>query len=106
MPFLCALTAVHECWEGGACEATSADNANVPRFVRVDIGQRMVSAVGRDSRSSPIEQVDRRDGRLILHGGQNGRAWSVLITEDTGALSATVLDEGGALALFGACTVP
>jgi hypothetical protein len=39
-----------------------------------------------------------------LHGGQNGRGWTALISEETGKLSATISDNGTAFIIFGACT--
>lgn len=41
--------------------------------------------------------------RVILQGGQEGRAWSAVIAGDTGKLSAGVLDQQAAFVLFGAC---
>jgi len=106
VPMLCALSAVHDCGEWGRCDRVSAEAANVPHFVRIDVGQGTVSAVGQSRRSAPIQQVERRDGRLILQGGQESRAWSILIAGESGALSATVLDESSVIAMFGTCTVP
>jgi hypothetical protein len=39
-----------------------------------------------------------------MHGGQNGRGWTILISEETGKLSATISDEGVGFVVFGACT--
>jgi hypothetical protein len=39
-----------------------------------------------------------------MHGGQEGRAWSLVIAGDTGHTSAGVVDHNFAFLVFGACT--
>jgi hypothetical protein len=103
VPLLCAPSTVLECGEVGECRRATAEDANLPRFVKIDVGQRMVSAVGDSARTSPIVTVERADQNLVLQGGQNGRGWSAVIAGDTGLLSFSVTAPGVGFVVFGAC---
>jgi hypothetical protein len=104
-PVLCALTSVIECSQQGKCEHSTADGANVPAFVRVNTPERVLSTVD-GARTSPIAGLQRENGRLMIQGMQNARAWSAVINEETGQLAATVAEADGAIVIAGACTVP
>ena len=51
-----------------------------------------------------IQSVTQGEGVLILQGAQNGRGWSITITEASGEAVATVSDPVSGFVLFGACT--
>jgi hypothetical protein len=102
-PFLCAVTTVMECDAAGTCERQSPDGVNAPRFVRVDVAARTVSAA---ERKSQLKNVARVDGELILQGSENGRGWSATIDEETGRMAAAVVENDYTFSLFGACTIP
>lgn len=103
-PLVCAARAVHDCDETGDCARATPELVNLPAFVRIDPGSQTIATVGPDGRSAPIRSLAREDGRLILHGAQNGRAWTIVIAEDSGQMSATVIEDGFAFTIFGACT--
>ena len=44
--------------------------------------------------------------RLILQGGENGRAWSLVIDQKTGEMTAAVADHDGGFMIAGVCTLP
>ena len=44
--------------------------------------------------------------RLLLQGSEQGRAWSVVIGQKTGALTASIVDHDGGFLISGACTLP
>jgi hypothetical protein len=103
-PMLCAVHQVLDC-EADNCERTSAEEAQVPPFVRIDVQQRLLSSVD-GARTSPIAQIHRTNGRLMLQGMQNQRVWGVVINERTGRMWATVGEDDGAIVLAGACIAP
>lgn len=103
-PFLCAMTTVMECDGSGQCERQVADTVGAPTFLRIDVGGRMVTAG--TARKAALKSSERLEGRLILHGGENGRGWSATIDENTGQLSAAVVANDHTFSLFGACTIP
>ena len=104
-PMLCALSSVVECSGRGTCEESSAEDAEVPPFVRVNVSQRTLSTVD-GARSSPIAAFQRANGRLMLQGTQNDRVWGIVISEQTGRMWATVGEDDGAIVLSGACIAP
>jgi hypothetical protein len=104
VPLLCAPIEVVDCEFGGKCFTGNAESVSLPQFVKVNFKEKVLSAVDDPSRTTPIAYTERNNGRLIMHGGQNGRGWTILISEETGKLSATISEEGVGFIVFGACT--
>jgi hypothetical protein len=101
-PMLCALNSVVGCAHHGKCERSTAEDVEVPPFVRIDVQKHLLSSVD-GSRTSPIVGVQRNNGRLMLQGMQNDRVWGAVINEETGRMSATVGEDDGAIVISGAC---
>jgi len=104
-PLLCALNTVMECARRGECERSTAEDAEVPAFVRIDVRGRVLSTVD-GARTSPIASTQRVNGRLMIQGMQNERVWGAVINEQTGQMSATVGEDDGAIVISGACVAP
>jgi hypothetical protein len=104
VPLLCVPIQISECEAGGKCANVTVEEANLPQFIKVNFKDKtLASVVGEPSRSAPIAHLDQESGKLILHGGQKGRGWTVVISEATGKMSATISEEGAAFIIFGAC---
>ena len=101
-PFLCALIEAHDCAPGAACAKGLAEDLKLPPFIRLDVQARTFSARGR---TSPIRQLQRADGQLVVQGNENGRAFSVTVAESSGKLVGAVAGDGEAFVVFGACTL-
>ena len=104
MPMLCAVHQLMDC-EADNCERTSVEEAQVPPFVRIDVQKRLLSSVD-GARTSPISQMNRTNGRLMLQGMQNQRVWGIVINEQSGRMWATLGEDDGAIVLSGACIAP
>ena len=104
MPILCALNSLVEC-DGGDCERSTAEETKVPPFVRIDVQKKVLTTVD-GTRTSPIAQVQRTGGRIMLQGMQNLRIWGAVINEQTGQMSAVIGDDDGAIVISGACIAP
>ncbi len=104
-PILCALSSVVECSRRGDCERSTAEEADVPSFVRINVAQRLLGTVD-GARTSPIASVQRSNGRLMMQGVQNERVWGVVIDEASGQMSATVGEHDGAFVFSGGCIAP
>ena len=104
-PMLCAVNSVVECTRRGDCERSTAEDAQVPPFVRIDVQQRLLSSVD-GARTSPIASVQRANDRLMLQGMQNERVWGAVINEQNGQMSAMVGEDDGAIVISGACIAP
>lgn len=104
-PMLCAVNSVMECTRKGDCERSNADDAGIPAFIRVHVPQRQLASID-GARTSPIVNVHRANGRLMLQGIQNERVWGAVIDEETGQMSATAGEAEGAFVLIGTCIAP
>jgi hypothetical protein len=103
---LCTAVQATKCVEGGDCEVDLPWNLNVPQFIEVDLDAKLLSttrASGED-RATPIRELVREGGLIVLQGFEKGRAFSFVITEQTGRLAVAVATAGRAVAVFGACT--
>ncbi len=113
-PVICASVNIMECVPDGTCQRINAEEAGIPRFLRVDFaGQRITrTRPNGDDVSSQIERSETVDGRLILQGAEDGFkgvsdgiGWSLSIDEETGSMVITGSGEDVAFVIFGACTV-
>jgi hypothetical protein len=104
--FLCAAKSVSACCDDGECATGTAAELNLPEFVEVDLTAKHVSTTKASGlgRKSPIDGLKRADGKIVFYGLENGRAFSFLVAEDTGELSATIAAEGCSVTVFGSCT--
>lgn len=104
-PILCAFTSIVECSPGGECQRSSAEDAEVPPFIRMNVLRKEMHTLD-GKRTSPIAKVERVNGQLMIQGVQNARAWGAVIDEATGRIGATVSEVDGAIVLSGACVAP
>jgi hypothetical protein len=107
-PMLCAVIDVVECDRGAGCESLEAADIGLPPFLRVDVSGKALEATDGSGRKTPIHSstlVKERE-RLLVQGGEQGRAWSVVIAQKTGAMTAAIVDHHGGFLISGACTLP
>jgi hypothetical protein len=103
---ICAPAQVQICIEFDTCYAVSAEELGIPDFVLIDTGEQTISTTpaSGQSRSTPFTSYEREDGLIYLQGIEGGRAFSFVIEEITGSLTAAVSRDGIAVNVFGACT--
>lgn len=89
-----------------ACASGSPDELDIPQFIEVDMVQKRVNTTkaSKLNRTSPIDNLKRVDGKIVLQGLENQRAYSFLIDESTGSMSAAVAHDGCTVTAFGTCT--
>lgn len=104
VPFLCVPTAVAECVADGECRPGTAESENLPDFFEIDLKAKTIRAAD-TGRQSPIKQVDRADGKIILYGSEAERGWVLMIQEKTGKMSASITGDGESFVIFGVCPV-
>lgn len=104
--FLCAAAQVTACYDDGECLIVPPWELNIPQFIEVDLEARTLATTraSGQNRSTPIKNLEREAGQIVLQGFENGRAFSFLISEETGMASIAVAREGLGLTVFGACT--
>lgn len=103
---LCAAAQVQICLEGDTCYAATAWELDIPDFVVIDLKKKSVSTTEASglNRSTLFTSVARSDGLISLQGVEAGRAFSFVIDEATGRLTAAVARDGIAVSVFGVCT--
>ena len=107
-PILCAVMGITECDRWGMCEAVDGSSMGVPPFLRVNVGGKTLEAIDGSGRKAAIHSsmVVKERARLLVHGGEAGRAWSAVIDQRTGEMTAAVTDHDGGFLIAGACTLP
>ena len=103
---LCTSVRALECFPDGVCLVDEPETWNVPRFIRVDLKEGVLStteASGED-RSTPIAAVERDGDRLLFQGVEQGRAFSVVLNETTGLASTGIALDGHVVSVFSYCT--
>lgn len=104
--FLCTAVEATVCAVDGECFSGAPWNWNIPQFIEVDLARKQLAttkASGED-RVTPIKYQQREGGIIFLQGVERGRAFSFVITEETGLVTAAVAREGISVGVFGACT--
>ena len=103
---LCAAVQATVCGSGGECEIGLPWQWNIPQFVEIDLEAKTLGTTkaSGENRATPIDNVQRSDGLIFLLGIEAGRAFSFVIEEETGILSAAVARSEITVSVFGACT--
>ncbi|MDJ0939212.1 MAG: hypothetical protein QNJ00_05575 [Woeseiaceae bacterium] len=103
---LCAAGQAQICLETGDCYAATPYELSIPDFIIIDTKKKTVSTTEASgaSRSSPFSAVTRKEGLLHLQGIEDERAFSFVIDELTGRLTAAIARDGLSVTVFGACT--
>jgi hypothetical protein len=110
--FTCASMEVMECMPAKGCQRVSAVVADLPRFFKVDMKNREITAVRvDDTRKSSIERLEEVEGKLMLQGAEEGRegvrdglGWTMSVDRERGDMVLTASGEDVAFVVFGACT--
>ncbi len=103
---LCTSVQATSCNDDGDCVTDVPWSFNIPQFVEVDFATMKLSTTkaADDPRESPIGNVTRANGLVVLQGLEEGRAYSFVINEKSGRLSVSVARDGITVSVFGACT--
>ncbi len=114
-PLICAAMDVVECQPGGKCLQVTAEQVGIPQFFKINFKEKKISATQADGskRSTPIENLEKIDGKLIIQGAEDGIedvrdgvGWSLAIAEETGKTVLTASGDEVGFVIFGACTLP
>ena len=89
-PFICVVMVSYRARLLGACEQVGRDVLELPPFVRVNVAAKALEAMDGRGRKTAIHSsaLVKEKARLILQGGENGRAWSSVIDQKTGEMTA------------------
>jgi hypothetical protein len=103
---LCTAQQVSVCAPFEECRSGSAVDWNLPDFLVVDVAAKTLSttATNERPRASTIPHFQRDEGVLYLQGVESGRAFSIVIVEETGDMSASLSTPNANISVYGACT--
>jgi hypothetical protein len=103
---LCVPGPVFHCVSDRDCKSELPEDEYIPEFIEVDLKRKTLAttrASGED-RSTPIQSQKRDAGYIYLQGVENGRSFSMVISENTGGLTFVVAADGETATMFGDCT--
>lgn len=102
---LCSPGDARECSAEGSCNHVSVNSINIPRFITVDFKGKKLSGVDADAEqeNTAIQNVKMGDGKTIVQGIEHQRAWSIVIDQASGNMSAMISDNHAGFVVFGAC---
>ena len=103
---VCASGQAQICLESGDCYSAIPWELAVPDFVIIDTKKGVISTTKASglSRSTEFTKSARMDGLIHLQGVEGGRAFSFVIHEATGRMTAAIARDGLSVTVFGACT--
>jgi len=103
---LCVPGNVAHCVSNEGCSSEFPESENIPDFIEVDLKSKTLSATkaSGEDRSTPIQNQSREAGYIFLQGVENGRTFSMVISESTGDLTFVVATDGETATMFGDCT--
>jgi hypothetical protein len=103
---LCSSSQAALCFETGQCFPIMPWEADVPQFIVIDKKKKRIATPkgSEEQRTTPITSLGEADGIVFLQGFEAGRAFSIVINEQLGTLTASVARDGIAVSVFGNCT--
>ena len=103
---LCTAVQATLCTEDGDCVVDNPWSLNIPQFLEVSFKDKKISTTraSGENRATPMRTLERDGDLIIIQGVENARAFSLVISESNGMLSAAVARDGKAVSVFGACT--
>jgi len=100
-PLLCASQQVMDVTGPRDTVSGMPEELGAPSFMNVDFQKKTIT--GRQ-RATPIRIVERHEDRLLLQGTELGLGWTLAVNQQTGKMSGSLVDDEGAIVIFGACT--
>lgn len=103
---VCATAQAMVCLETGDCYPATPWELSLPEFVVIDLDKKKISTTKSsvEKRTTQVTMVKTEEGIIFLQGTERGRAFSFVIDETTGRMTAAVSRDGLSVAVFGACT--
>ena len=103
---LCVPGPVFHCVTDRDCKSELPEDEYIPEFIEVDLKRKTLATTraSGDDRSTPINSQQRTAGYIYLQGVENGRTFSMVVSENTGDLTFVVATDGETATMFGDCT--
>ena len=105
--FLCSAVQAIVCTSDGVCDEGPPWEWQIPQFLIVDLDAKMLATTeaSGENRTTPILNQARENGRSIVQGMQNNRAFSFVLHDESGLATIAIATDGLTINVFGACTL-
>jgi hypothetical protein len=92
--------------DSNTCETKEPWELNLPDFVNVDLRAKVLRSTdaAQETRETAIARVDRQDGRIVLQGSQGDRAFSWVMSQETGEGTIMINTFDTGVTVFTVCT--
>jgi hypothetical protein len=100
-PLICAPVEAMDCVPGEVCKQGRPDDIGVPSFLRIDFAQKAIVGA---KRTTPILFMDKNDDQILLQGTELGYGWTLALEQESGMMTATLVNREQVVVLFGSCT--
>jgi hypothetical protein len=90
-----------DCAPGEACTKGRPDDMGAPSFLRIDFAQKVIVGT---KQTTPILFMDKSDDQLLLQGNELGYGWTLALDQESGTMTATLVNREAVVVLFGSCT--
>lgn len=98
---ICAPVEAMDCAPGEACTKGRPDDIGAPSFLRLDFAQKAIVGA---KQTTPILFMDKSDDQLLLQGKELGYGWTLALDQESGTMTATLVNREAVVVLFGSCT--
>jgi hypothetical protein len=98
---ICAPVEAMDCGPGEGCTKERPEDVGAPNFLRIDIANNVI--VG-PKQTTPILLMDKSDDQILLQGKELGYAWTLVLDQESGTMTVTLVNREAAFVLFGPCT--
>jgi hypothetical protein len=98
---ICATVEAMDCVSGDDCTKGRPGDIGAPAFLRIDFAKK---AIAGPKQSTPIVSMDNSDYQILLQGKEHGYAWTLALDQESGKMTATMVNREGVFVLFGSCT--
>jgi hypothetical protein len=98
---ICAPVEAMDCVPGEGCSKERPEDVGAPNFLRIDFANKVI--VG-PKQTTPILLMDKSDDQLLLQGKELGYAWTLVLDQESGMMTVTLVNREAAFVLFGPCT--
>ena len=104
--FICSGVEAIVCSADGVCDEGPSWDLKVPQFVLFDLKKKTLAttAASGENRSTPILNLIRENGQIVIQAVENSRAVSVVLHEEDGFATIAIAIDGLTINVFGACT--
>ncbi len=101
--WLCSITRATECLEDGTVGEPDLGGLEAPTFLRVDTNKKQITLLAPESRRGEVTAIDKvmeKEDIWVLTGIEEGRAWSMIISE-YGYMTLSISYDGVTWSVFG-----